>query len=145
MKKILFCLTFILLAVACKDGKNGVKGTSGERVLYEGYMPAAVGKGISCSLELNAEVVGNDTTFIFIQTLLAGGPEKQDITHLTKGTQHYISNMHEGVAQKYLKLVPNDGTIEVLFRVVGDSLLRMVREDFSEYSDNKYYNFRRVF
>ncbi|MBO5659673.1 MAG: hypothetical protein J6R98_01390 [Bacteroidaceae bacterium] len=116
-----------------------------EKQAYIGRMPAATGKGISCELNLNVSVADGDTTFLFMQTLLPDNVTKKEISDVVKGIQHHEVRMREGVEQQYLKLVPASGSMEYVFRVVNDSLLRMVRDDYMEYSDNQYYDFKRIF
>lgn len=144
MKKIFICLSVFLLAVACKDSKKG-ESVPLEKQAYIGRMPAATGKGISCELNLNVSVADGDTTFLFMQTLLPDNVTKKEISDVVKGIQHHEVRMREGVEQQYLKLVPASGSMEYVFRVVNDSLLRMVRDDYMEYSDNQYYDFKRIF
>lgn len=145
MKKFFICCSLLLLSVSCKDEKSGAGTFPGNQISFAGSMPAAVGKGVSCTLDLNTEVVDDDTLFVLVQTLLAGGKNGGDITRSTQGTQHYEVRMHEGEEKTYLKLMPNDGSVEILFRVVNDSLLRMVRDDYNEFSDTHHYNFKRVY
>lgn len=144
MKKIFICLSMLFLVVACKDVKKEEDASKPLPFSFYGRMPSAVGKGISCTLDFRVNSSG-DTTYVFFQTLLEGGSNKEDISISKEGISQSFVYAKEGVEQRYVKLKPNDGSSEVLFRVVSDSLWRMVRDDFNEFSEKDYYTFQRQY
>ncbi len=143
MKKLALMAIPFLFA-ACNNGKTAATvenadSLTNDSVYYEGTVPAADGPGVKYEVAL-----ASDTTngFRMTTTYLEASDGKDEVM-LTTGVAEMVKKTVEGKDESYYKFIAKDGSGETIFKMVGDSILRMVSADFEEAESDMNYDLKR--
>lgn len=143
MKKKLFLMALPLLIAACgNSGKttsstqNGADTVTADSVYYEGTIPAADGPGIKYEITLASDATdGYTLRYTYLEA-----ENGKDMTMTESGKLARITKDVDGKQETFYKFVNPDDKSTAIFKVVGDSILRMVNEDLEEAASDLNYD-----
>lgn len=140
MKKLALMAIPFLFA-ACNNGKTAATvenadSVTNDSVYYEGTVPAADGPGIKYEIALAADSTNG---FRLTSTYLEAEDGK-DVTFVSNGQVETVKA--DGKEDTFYKLSSGENET-VIFKVVGDSILRMVNDEFEEATGGMNYDLKK--
>lgn len=136
MKKLWIIFVAASMVVGCMQKRTGVT--------YQGVLPAADGPGIEVTLTLDAGVRDGDTLFVLDEVYIEADNMGENMQFTTKGTQHRISRMVDGVQRYAYMLVPERHEPPMYWLVVDNQTLRFVNDSLQMSRSGILYDLQRV-
>lgn len=138
----LFAMCALVGFGACNQNKKTTEVTTEtdtlavDSTVYQGTIPAADGPGITYELAL-----ANDTSlgFRLTRTYLEAQDGK-DQTFVSNGRAERIVKEVDGDSLRFLQFNETDGSGKEIFKVLNDSVLRMVNAEYKE-TESKGLNY----
>lgn len=140
MKKLALMAIPFLFA-ACNNGKTveTVENTDSlalDSVYYEGTLPAADGPGIKYEIALATD----STNGFRITSTYLEAEDGKDVTFVSNGQVETVKA--EGKEDTFYKFAAGENET-VVFKVMGDSILRMVNAEFEEMTGDMNYDLKK--
>lgn len=135
MKKLWIISAVAAMIVGCTQ-KHGVT--------YRGLLPAADGPGIEVTLTLDAGVRDGDTLFVLDEVYIEAGTMGENLHYVTKGKQHRISRIVDGVCRHAYMLTPERHEPPMYWLIIDDQTLRFVNDSLQMSRSGILYDLRRV-
>ncbi|WP_233582280.1 copper resistance protein NlpE N-terminal domain-containing protein [Prevotella sp. OH937_COT-195] len=145
MKLTLLALIPLFFAACSQTGKDTAATTkktessSTDSTYFEGIVPAADSPGIKYEIAL-----ANDSSNGYRLTCTYLSAENgKDKTYQRTGIMETVKKTLDGQENTFYKFTDTDKNVEEIFKVVGDSTLRMVNTEFEESATKLSYDLKK--